>query len=93
MPPSFSLPPYWLTAQGNYTVLKGTFVFEGHDADGRRVNTVQGPGAFAIVPPNLIQYVATKAGDEGLLYITVYGDWAPNFAQGAFAQPKLRAGS
>ncbi len=95
VPPSFSLPAYWLSAEGNYTVLKGTFVFQGHDAEGRQTSTVQGPGAFANVPPNLIQQVATKGNEEGLLYITVYGEWAPNFAQGAFAAPglRLRAGS
>lgn len=93
VPPNFALPPYWLTAQGNYTVLKGTFVFQGNDADGRQTSTVQGPGAFAIVPANLIQQVSTKGTEEGLLYITVYGEWAPNFAQGAFAAPALRAGS
>ena len=93
VPASFTVPPYWLTARGTYTVLKGTFVFEGVDSRGRPESLIQGPGAFAIVPPNLIQNVATKPGDEGLLYITVYGDWAPGFAQGAFKQPLLRAGS
>ena len=93
VPPSFPLPPYWLNAQGTYTVLKGTFVFEGLDADGRPEKTAQGPGAFAIVPPNLIQRATTRPGEEGLLYITVYGDWAPSFAEGAFVQPTLRAGS
>ena len=95
VPPRFSLPSYWLTADGNYTVLKGTFVFQGHDADGKQTNTVQGPGAFALVPANLIQQIATKGDEEGLLYITVYGEWAPHFAQGAFTGPalRLRAGS
>jgi len=93
VPPSFTLPPYWLTSQGTYTVLKGTFVFDTVDSDGRPTKLTQAPGAFAIVPPNLIQRAATKPGDEGLLYITVYGDWAPKFADGAWAGPKLRAGS
>lgn len=93
-PPNFILPPYWLTSEGTYTVLKGTFVFDTVDADGRRGKLVQGPGAFARVPPNLIQNVATKADGEALLYITVYGDWAPKFAEGAWgAKPALRAGS
>jgi len=93
VPPSFPLPPYWLTSQGTYTVLKGTFVFDTVDSDGRPAKLTQAPGAFAIVPPNFIQRAATKAGDEGLLYITVYGDWAPRFAEGAWAGPRLRAGS
>jgi hypothetical protein len=93
VPPSFPLPPYWLNAQGTYQVLKGTFVFDGLDADGRPQKLIQGPGAFALVPPNLIQRGTTKPGEEGLLYITVYGEWAPSFAEGAFVQPTLRAGS
>jgi hypothetical protein len=93
VPPSFPFPPFWLNAQGTYTVLKGAFVFEGLDADGKPERLTKGPGSFAHVPPNLIQRGATQAGDEGLLYITVYGEWAPSFAEGAFAQPTLRAGS
>ena len=92
-PPSFALPAYWLNAQGTYTVLKGTFEFETVGADGQPQKLIQAPGAFALVPPNLIQRAATKAGDEGLLYITVYGEWAPSFAEGAWAMPSLRAGS
>jgi hypothetical protein len=95
VPPGFTVPPYWLTAQGTYTVLKGTFVFKGHDGYGSQTVNVQGPGAFAITPPNLIQDIQTKPGEEGLLYITVYGDWSPNFLKGAFSGPelRLRAGS
>ena len=93
VPPSFPLPPFWLTTRGTYSVLQGTFVFDGVDADGKPDKLTQGPGSFAIVPPNLIQRGATAAGAEGLLYITVYGDWAPAFAEGAWAQPNLRAGS
>jgi hypothetical protein len=82
-----------LTAEGTYTVLKGTFVFETLDARGRPGQLTQAPGTFARVPANLIQRAATKAGDEGLLYITVYGEWSPKFAEGAWAAPALRAGS
>ena len=92
-PPGFTLPAYWLTARGTYTVLKGTFVFETLDANGRPNQVTQKPGAFARVPANLIQRAATKAGEEGLLYITVYGEWSPKFAEGAWAAPALRAGS
>jgi hypothetical protein len=93
-PQNFTLPPYWLTNDGTYTVLKGTFVFDTVDADGRRGKLVQGPGAFARVPANLIQNVATQADGEALLYITVYGDWSPKFAEGAWGQkPALRRGT
>jgi hypothetical protein len=92
-PQNFTLPPYWLANEGTYTVLKGTFVFDTVDADGRRGKLVQGPGAFARVPANLIQSVATQAGGEALLYITVYGDWSPKFAEGAWGAPALRRGT
>lgn len=93
VPPNYPLPPFWLTTRGTYSVLKGTFVFDGFDARGRPEKTTQNPGAFAIVPPNLIQRGSTSPREEGLLYITVYGDWAPSFAEGAWVQPSLRAGS
>lgn len=92
-PPGFALPAYWLSARGTYTVLKGTFVFETLDADGKPQKLVQAPGAFDLIAPNFIQRVTTKPGDEGLLYITVYGEWAPNFADGAWTMPSLRAGN
>jgi hypothetical protein len=93
-PPNHTLPPYWLTNDGTYTVLKGTFVFDTVDADGRRGKLEQGPGAFARVPANMIQNVATKGSGEAMLYITVYGDWAPKFAEGVWgAKLQLRGGS
>lgn len=92
-PPGFTLPAYWLSARGTYTVLKGTFVFDTLDADGKPQKLVQPPGSFDLIPPSLIQRTATKPGDEGLLYITVYGEWAPNFADGAWMMQTLRAGS
>lgn len=94
VPPNHALPPYWLTSDGTYTVMKGTFVFDTVDAQGRPEKLTQTPGAFARVPAHLIQRAATRAGEEGLLYITVYGDWSPNFAEGAWGPvPRLRAGS
>ena len=92
-PANFTLPPFWFASQGTYTVLKGTFVFEGVDADGEPTHVAQGPGSFALVPANLIQRAATKGDEEALLYITVYGDWSPRFAQGAWKTPALRASS
>lgn len=91
-PPNFTLPTYWLNARGTYQVLKGTFVFETLDTDGKPEKLTQRPGAFALLTPNLIQRAETKAGDEGLLYVTVYGEWAPSFAEGTFTAPVLRAG-
>ena len=93
VPPSFLLTPFWLTTRGTYSVLKGTFVFDGYDSDGKPTKLTQGPGSFALISPNLIERGTTAPGAEGLLYITVYGEWAPGFAEGAWAQPTLRAGS
>lgn len=94
VPPNHALPPYWLPSDGTYTVLKGTFVFDTVDAQGRPEKLTQTPGAFARVPAHLIQRVATRPGEEGLLYITVYGDWSPNFAEGAWGTaPQLRRGT
>ncbi len=97
-PPDFKLPPYWFAVGGHYTVLKGTFVFDTIDADGKPHKLTQGPGSFTQFPANLIQRGATAPGDEGLLYFTVYGDWNPLFAEGAWGppppqQPLLRRGS
>jgi hypothetical protein len=83
-PAAFTLPPYWLTAPGNYTVLKGTFVFDTLTAAGKRTQLVQTPGAFAEVPKNFIMQGVTRPGTEALLYITVYGEWSPKVAEGAW---------
>ena len=83
-PADFKLPPYWFTVAGHYTVLQGTFVFDTIDADGAPQKLTQRPGSFAQFPPNLIQRAATAPGEEALLYITVYGDWSPVFAEGAW---------
>jgi hypothetical protein len=85
-PPAFTLPPYWLTAKGNYTVLKGTFVFDAVDAKGNHEKRAQGPGTFAELPKNFIVNSVTRPGSEALLQITVYGDWSLNVPEGAWTQ-------
>ncbi len=90
-PAAYTLPPYWLTAQGNYTVLKGTFVFNTLTADGKRSEVVQTPGTFAEIPKNYILAGTTRPGTEALLYITVYGEWSPKVAEGAWSHQTARA--
>ena len=90
VPPETTVPPFWFTSHGTYTVLKGTFLFDILDQHGDPVRLTQRPGAFATLSPNLIQHGATAPGDEGLLYITVYGAWAPQFPDGAWDDPDLR---
>ena len=90
-PAAFTLPPYWLTAPGNYTVLKGTFVFDTLTAAGKRTQLVQTPGTFAEIPKNFIMQGVTRPGTEALLYITVYGEWSPKVAEGAWTHQTARA--
>jgi hypothetical protein len=90
-PAAYTLPPHWFTAQGNYTVLKGTFVFDALTADGKRTELVQTPGTFAEIPKNYILVGMTRPGTEALLYITVYGEWAPKVAEGAWSRQTARA--
>jgi hypothetical protein len=90
-PAAFKLPPYWLTTQGNYTVLKGTFVFDALTASGKRTELVQTPGTFAEIPMNYILQGITRPGTEALLYITVYGEWSPKVAEGTWTHQTARA--
>ncbi len=90
-PAAFRLPPYWLTTQGNYTVLKGTFVFDALTASGKRTELVQTPGTFAEIPMNYILAGITRPGTEALLYITVYGEWSPKVAEGTWTHQTARA--
>jgi hypothetical protein len=90
-PAAFALPPMWLTVDGNYTVLKGTFLFDSVTATGKREKLVQGPGAFAEVPQNYILQAMTRPGTEALLYVTVYGEWAPKVADGAWTHQTARS--
>lgn len=90
-PAAYTLPPCWFSAQGNYTVLKGTFVFDALTADGKRTELVQAPGAFAEIPKNYILAGMTRPGPEALLYITIYGEWAPKLAEGAWSRQTARA--
>lgn len=89
-PAAFTLPPMWLTVDGNYTVLKGTFIFDSVTATGKQEKLTQGPGAFAAVPPNYILQATTRPGTEALLYVTVYGEWAPKVADGAWTHQTAR---
>ena len=90
-PAAFVLPPMWLTVEGNYTVLKGTFLFDTVTAKGKREKQVQGPGTFAEVPAHYILQATTRPGTEALLYVTVYGDWAPKVADGAWTHQTARS--
>lgn len=85
-PPNFSLPPHWFSVEGNYTVLKGAFAFDGIDTKGKPDKLTQHPGDFTSVPANYILRAATQGPGEALLYITVYGDWSPKLPGGAWGK-------
>lgn len=85
-PPNFSLPPHWFTVEGNYTVLKGAFAFDGIDAKGKPSKFTQHPGDFASIPANFILRPASQSAGEALLYVTVYGDWSPKLPGSAWGK-------
>jgi ethanolamine utilization protein EutQ (cupin superfamily) len=88
--PGSAVPPHWYQVKGAYTVLKGTFVFDEVDAEGRPVKTRKRPGDFSSIPANYIIRMAVEGNEEGLLYLTMYGDWAPQFQSNPWNKPTLR---
>lgn len=89
-PGNFALPTHWFTVQGSYTVLKGTFVFDGVDAQGHLSRTRCHPGDFATLPANYILRISTEGAEEAILYLTLYGDWAPQLQPNPWNKPILR---
>lgn len=89
-PGNFALPTTWFTVQGSYTVLSGTFVFDGLDAKGRLDRVRYYPGDFATLPANYILRISTEGTGEAVLYMTLYGDWAPQLPTNPWNKPALR---
>lgn len=89
-PPNSTIPPHWFNVQGSFTVLKGTFVFDGVDANGRPERTRRHPGDFATLPASYIVRMSTEGTDEGLLYLTLYGEWSPQLQANPWGKPLLR---
>ena len=77
--PGETLPVYWEEVPQSYTVLNGTFIAEGIDSAGLPQHVEQGPGTLARVPARMIQRLQAKPGAEGIMLVTVYGEWKPNF--------------
>lgn len=90
VPTNTTIPPHWFNVQGSYTVLKGTFVFDGVDAKGRPERTRRHPGDFATIPASYILRMSTEGPDEGLLYLTLYGEWSPQLQSNPWGKPALR---
>jgi hypothetical protein len=82
VPAGETIPAFWQEVPESYTVVSGTFVVEGIDAKGLPQHTVQGPGASARVPARMIQHVSSTSAGDGMLLLTVFGDWKPNFVDG-----------
>lgn len=89
-PPDSTIPPHWFNVQGSFTVLKGTFVFDGVDASGRPERTRRHPGDFATLPASYILRMSTEGADESLLYLTLYGEWSPQLQANPWGKPLLR---
>ena len=95
-PPNTTIPPHWFTVQGACTVVDGTFVFDGVDANGRPERVRRRPGDFQMLPPNYILKMSTEGTTDAILYLTLYGEWSPQFQANAWgkttgpAKPALR---
>lgn len=96
-PPNTTIPPHWFTVQGACTVVDGTFVFDGVDANGRPERIRRRPGDFLMLPPNYILKMSTEGSTDAILYLTLYGEWSPQFQANAWgnkttgpAKPALR---
>jgi hypothetical protein len=85
-PPNFKLPAHWFAVDGNYTVLKGTFAFDAIDAKGKPSKLTHQPGDFVTIPANYILRPTSQGPGEALLYVTVYGDWAPKLPGGVWGK-------
>lgn len=78
-PPNTSIPPHWFVVQGSCTILQGTFVFDGVDANGKPERVRKRPGDFVMLPPNYILRLSTEGTADAILYLTLYGEWSPQF--------------
>ena len=89
-PPNMTIPPHWFAVQGSCTILKGTFVFDGVDARGRPERIRKRPGDFVTLPPNYILRLSTEGATDAILYLTLYGEWSPQFQSNPWGKPSLR---
>lgn len=85
-----TIPPHWHNVQGAYTVVQGTFVFDGVNAKGQLERIRKNPGDFATVPSNYILRLSAEGSGEAVLYFTFYGDWSPQFQANPWGKPALR---
>jgi hypothetical protein len=91
VPAGETIPAFWQEVPQSYTVVSGTFVVEGIDAKGLPQHIVQGPGVSARVPARMIQHVSSTSAGDGMLLLTVFGDWRPNFVDGAPTETRRAA--
>lgn len=89
-PPNLTIPPHWFAVQGSGTILQGTFVFDGVDAKGRPERVRKQPGDFVMLPPNYILRLSTEGTTDAILYLTLYGEWSPQFQANPWGKPSLR---
>lgn len=89
-PPNMTIPPHWFAVQGSCTILQGTFVIDGVDSKGRPERVRKRPGDFVMLPPNYILRLSTEGSADAILYLTLYGEWSPQFQANPWGKPSLR---
>ena len=60
------------------------------DAKGRPERVRKQPGDFVMLPPNYILRLSTEGTTDGILYLTLYGEWSPQFQANPWGKPSLR---
>jgi hypothetical protein len=91
VPAGEAIPAFWQDVPAAYTVMAGTFVVEGIDSLGLPQHSMHATGISARVPARMIQNMRATSAGEGLLLLTVYGEWRPNFVAESRADQTQRA--
>ena len=45
------------------------------------------PGDFVMLPPNYILRLSTEGSTDAVLYLTLYGEWSPQFQSNPWGKP------
>lgn len=93
VPAGDAVPLFWQDVPQSYIVLSGTFMVEGVDGSGRPEQVTQTSGASAKVPARMIERVSATSAGEGILLVTVFGEWKPNFVADTAPPPQMQRAS
>lgn len=89
-PPGTTVPAHWFQVQGAMTVLQGVFALDGVDGQGKPERVRKRPGDFVTLPPNYILRLSAEGDKDAILYLTLYGEWSPQFQANPWGKPPLR---